>query len=182
MEIEVRAFIKNINDFEETKSCLFGEKTYYWFCVKSARSFESVGMKEVGSYGLRIRKAINENKEIIELNCKVLGKEDDHNVFHEHETKVENFDETKNILDAIGFKIFCIVDKKRITYKLDNCLINIEDIKGYKPAVELEIISDKDEDVHKEHIKKILTKLGIKEVIDKSITYYYMKEFSFKQI
>jgi len=188
MEIEVRVFIDDINDFEnkvKKVKAVFLERKHiidYWFCLKSAKTFKDIKQKLPGSYGLRIRKSIYDNKETIELNCKVLEKEEDHNAFHEHETKVENFEETKNILESIGFKIFCMIDKKRITYRLDNCLINIEDINRYKPAVELEIISDKNEEIHKKNIKKILKKLGIKKLIDKSITYYYMKEFSFKQV
>lgn len=189
MEIEIRAFINSIPKFKEKLKSLgatLDSKKHivdYWFCKKESNCFEQVQQHEQGSYGLRIRRIEGEGEgKAAELNCKVLEKPGDHNAFHEHETKVNNFEQTKNILESIGFKIFCILDKKRTTYKFKNCLINIEDIKGFRPAVELEIISNSNQEQYKKYLRDLLNKLGIKEKdkIDKSITFLYMKEFSFK--
>jgi adenylate cyclase class 2 len=187
MEIEIRAFIDNAEDFqskvEKLGASFDSEKQIvdYWFCKKESTKFEEVQQHEPGSYALRIRKSIKGKKEKIELNCKVLEELGDHNAFHEYETGIENFEKMKLILEYLGFKIFCIIDKKRKTYRLENCLINIEDIKGFRPAVELEIISDTKAG-QKEKLHKILEKLGIKEKdkIEKSITHLYMKEHSFR--
>lgn len=187
MEIEIRAFIENIARFRK-KVIRSGAKLHsknhiidYWFCEKKGTNFDQVKQDKPGSYGLRIRKSIIDDKEIIELNCKVLEIEKDHNAFHEYETRIGDFDKAKNILECIGFKIFCIVDKKREIYRLDDCSINIENIKGFRPAVELEIIADR-ETGQKEYMKSLLSKLGIKEKdrIEKSITFLYMQENSFK--
>lgn len=188
MEIEIRAFIDNIPKFKEKLERLgaqFKAKKHiidYWFCPNKSSKFEEVQQKEPGSYGLRLRVVYGEDG--AELNCKVLEKRDDHNAFHEYETKIENFEQAKQILQKTGFKIFCIVDKTRLVYSFENCSINIEDIKGFKPAVELEIISDSDSETHKAYLKNLLNKLEIKEKdkIEKSITYLYMKEFSFKVV
>lgn len=189
MEIEIRAFIKDIEEFKDKLKLLGADYVSkvkiedYWFCEKKSNSFEEVKQDKPGSYGLRIRKIKNNARERCELNCKVLEKEGDHNAFHEYETSIDNLDQTKIILEKIGFKIFCIIKKERTTYKIDNCLINIEDIEGFKPAVELEIISDSNQETHKEFEIKLLDKLGIneKDKIEKSITFLFMKEFSFKQ-
>jgi predicted adenylyl cyclase CyaB len=187
MEIEIRAFIPSIKEFEEKVRKLGGvfdsEKHIidYWFCEKSASKFEQVQQDAPGSYGLRLR-IIKGKKDKIELNCKVLEEHGNHNEFQEYETEVESFDKMKQVLENIGFKIFCIVDKTRRAYKLDNSSINIEDIKGFKPAVELEIIAESRQN-HKASLKQLLDKLGIKEQdkIEKSITFLYMKENSFKR-
>ena len=188
MEIEIRAFIQDINQFKKKLSELgvSGESNKhiidYWFCDKNSNKFEQVQQHEPGSYGLRIRKRKEKGKEICELNCKVLEKLGDHNAFHEYETKIENFEQTKKLLECIGFKIFCIIDKKRTSYDYKNCTINLEEIKGFRPAVELEIISNENIEKNKEFLRELLNKLGINEEdkIKKSITYLYMKEFSFK--
>jgi len=189
IEIELRAFIKNFNEMEEKlskiKARLVSEKKILdlWFCKKKYNKFEQVQQHKAGSYALRIRKTDESGKSTSELNCKVLKEKGDHNAFHEFETKIEDHEQTKQILDSIGFKIFCTIDKKRKTYRLNNCLINLEDIKGFKPAMELEIVDDKDIDNHKQSLNDLLDKLGIrkKDRIKKSITYLYMKEFSFKE-
>ena len=189
MEIEIRAFIDDFEAFESRlKSIdakLVSKKQIldFWFCKKEFNKFEQVQQHEPGSYALRIRRETNNGKTVSEFNCKVLEKEGDHNAFHEFETKIENYEQAKQILEAIGFKVFCTVDKKRKVYKLDHCLINLEDIKGLRPAVELEIIDDNDIDNHKSYLRGLLNRLGIKEEdkIEKSITYLYMKKFSFKK-
>jgi predicted adenylyl cyclase CyaB len=188
MEIEIRAFIHDITNFEEKLKelgAVFKSESHiidYWFCEEDKNNFEEVKQDKPGSYGLRIRKHIRGSDTNIELNCKVLEKSMDHNAFHEYETKIEDFDQTKKILEKIGFKVFCILDKKRTTYKIADCSINIENIKGFRPAVELEIISDSNQEGHKKYLRELLNKLGIKEKdkIEKSITFLYMKEFSFK--
>jgi predicted adenylyl cyclase CyaB len=188
MEIEVRAFIDDIPSFIKRILALGGtpesEKHIidYWYCTKESTEFAQVQQHEPGSYALRIRQSIKGDKTTTQINSKVLTTQGDHNAFLEHETVVENFSQMDRILKSIGFKTFCIVDKKRRVFKFEHCLINVEEIKGFRPAVELEIISDKDPEQHKAYMRDILDKLRIKEEnrIEKSITFLYMKEFSFK--
>jgi len=185
MEIEIRAFIENIEKFRKKLDSIeskFIKKVHIidnWFCEKSKNNFDEVKQDKVGSYGLRIRQIDDKT----ELNCKVLKNEEDHNIFHEFETKVNDFDQTKKILESIGFKVFCVLDKKRYIYKFENCLINIEDIKNFEPTIELEIIADENEEEYKKYLIDLMEKLDIKEkqIIDKSITYLFMKKFAFKQ-
>lgn len=185
MEIEQRAFIDNLEAFEKKVlelGATFKEEKHlidYWFCETSKTSFDQVKQDKKGSYGLRIRE--DKTKHINELNCKVLDAELDHNVFHEYESKIDDVSQVKKILESIGFKLFCILDKKRRMFSLDHCTINIENIKGFRPAVELEIIADTNIEQHKTFIKEIIDKLGITDEnkIEKSITHLYMKEFAF---
>lgn len=190
MEIEIRAFVDDLERVEERLNELgakFKSEIHiidWWFCSKENKSFEEIQQHEPDSYSLRIRKYIDDDKnETTELNCKVIKTLGDHSIFDEYETRVDNLKQLNSILESIGFKVFCVVDKERKIYELDNCSINLENIKGFRPAIELEIVDDKDAEKHKEYLENLLALLGIKEKdkIDKSITHLYMKENAFKE-
>lgn len=189
MEIEIRAFVKNLKGMEADLIKLNAKKLKqqhiidYWFCPKKFTRFKQIQMNKPGSYSLRIRQLKEKNKEHLELNTKALSTEKDHNVFLEHETTIDSIEETKKILEIIGFKTYCILEKQRIVYQKGNMLINLEDIKGFNPAVEIEIIADKETDIHKQTITKALRQLGIKnkDIIKTSITNLFMKKYAFKQ-
>lgn len=189
MEIEIRAFVKNLKEVE-TKLVKLGAKklkqqhiTDYWFCPKTFTEFRHIQMNEPGSYSLRIRQLKENNKEHLELNTKALATEGDHNAFLEYETAIDNLEEARKILETIGFKIYCILEKTRIVYQKNNMLINLEGIKRFKPAIEIEIMADEETDIHKQTITKTLKQLGIKEknIIKTSITNLFMKKYAFKQ-
>lgn len=189
MEIEIRAFVKNLKEIE-TKLVKLGAKKIkqqyiidYWFCPKTYTRFKQIQMNKPRSYSLRIRHLKENNKEHLELNTKAISTERDHNVFLEHETAIDNIEETKKILKIIGFKIYCILEKQRTVYQKENMLINLEGIKGFNPAVEIEIIADKETEAHKRVIGQTLKQLGIKEkdMIKTSITNLFMKKYAFKQ-
>ena len=74
--------------------------------------------------------------------------------------------------------------KTRLVYRLGNCLINLEDIKDFKAAIELEIIGkDSNREIHYKKMRNILDILGIhqEDYIETSITRDYMKKYAFKQ-
>ena len=188
MEIEIRAFIENEQEIEQKLINLgaqfLAEKEILdiWFCDKNAKHFDQIKQDKPGSFGLRLRKEKFQDKIKYEINCKVLEKNKDHNAFHEFETEIKNFKQMEKILKSIGFKDFCTVNKKRKIFQFKNCKINIEKIEGFRPAIELEIISDKDIEKHKNFLQNILNELNIKQKdkIEKSITFLYMSEFCFK--
>lgn len=189
MEIEIRAFVKSLELIESNLIELKAKKLKqqhiidYWFCPKNFTRFNQIQMNKPGSYSLRIRQLKQNGKEYLELNTKALETEEDHNVFIEHETAIDDIEETRKILEIIGFKIYCVLEKRRTVYKKGNMLINLEDIKAFNPAVEIEIISDEETDAHKKTITKTLKQLGIKEkdIIKTSITNLFMKKYAFKQ-
>ena len=189
MEIEIRAFVKDIKKIESKLISLKAKRFKqqhiidYWFCPKRFTSFKQIQMNKPKSYSLRIRWLKEKNKEYLELNSKAISREKDHNIFIEHETSIDNIGETKSILETIGFKIYCILEKQRTVYQKKNMLINLEDIKGFNPAIEIEIIADEETDIHKQAITKTLKQLGIKEknIIKTSITNLFMKKYAFKQ-
>lgn len=189
MEIEIRAFVKNLKEIE-TKLVKLGAKKLkqqyiidYWFCLKTFKNFKQIQMNKPGSYSLRIRRLKENNKEFLELNTKAISTEKDHNTFIEHETNIDNAEEAKEILEILGFKTYCVLEKMRAVYQKKNMLINLEDIKGFNPAIEIEIIADEETEAHKKTITALIKQLEIKEkdVIKTSITNLFMKKYAFKQ-
>jgi len=146
----------------------------YYFCPQNVKSFRGVEMNNVGSYGLRLRRRKGKDGEKTELNLKVITKYGDHRAWREHEIEISSFDEGKLILSSIGFKPFFHLLKKRTTFSLNPFSIEIEDIKGFGSAVEIEIITNSKSKTGraKQRILDFLNNIGIvqKQIVPKSIT------------
>jgi len=190
MEIELRAYLKSkektVKNLQEMGAKLQETERLidYWLCKKEYNRFEQIAQDAVGSYGLRVRQQKKgKTTEYIEINCKVLEKQNDHQAFHEYCTEIADAKQALAIFRSIGFKVFCTINKVRTVYQLGNCLINLEDIKDFPPTIELEIIDSQNIDQHKKFLNDLMLGLGIEQqsVIQKSITYEYMKKYAFKQ-
>jgi len=171
LEIGKKKHALNIND------PIIIEDSYY--CSKEVTSFKEVEMDTVGSYSFRLRKEIKNNKEISKLNTKIITTLGDHNAWREHETDVSSHDECDKILKSIGFKRFFTFKKKRYTYYVKDILVCLEDIKGFGPIIEVEIITTKEKE--KDAKKKLITFLkshNIKreDIVKKSVTNMLMKK------
>ena len=144
IEVEVRALVKNLD--ETAKNIIKSNGKYLgyysihdiYFCKKEIDDLIKVEMKEVGSYGLRVRKLINDQKTEITINTKVIIKEDDHNAWREHEVVVENFEDIFHILENTEFKAFFELKKVRHHYKLNDFDIFLEDISNFSSGIEIE--------------------------------------------
>lgn len=153
------------------------EDNYY--CLKKVKSFKDVEMDKVGSYSFRLRKEIINKKELSKLNTKIITTFGDHNAWREHETSVASYDECDNIIKSIGFKKFFTFKKIRHTYKVDDILVCLEDIEGFGPIIEVEIIttSEKEKEA-KEKLLAFLKSHNIKtdDIVKKSVTNMLMKK------
>ena len=185
MEIEERAFVDSLpkvaeklerRDYEKEGEYEIIDRYY---CREHVDSMEEVAMDEPGSYGLRIREARGE----VELNCKVIENQGDHNAFLEYETEVDSAEEMHQLLEAVGFKNFCTVRKKRTEYVSPggDITVNLEDLEDFAPVIELEIIAEEDIEEKKQLNRELLYDLGVEdeEIIDKSITLLYFRENAF---
>jgi adenylate cyclase class IV len=111
MEIEMRAFAKNLAEVENKLKKLGAKESGQelivdrWFCLKHCNHFDHVKQDAPGSYGLRVRQHGNSAEG--ELNIKVLEKQGDHSAFHEHEVRVSDWRQAQKILECAGFKAFC---------------------------------------------------------------------------
>jgi adenylate cyclase class 2 len=78
----------------------------------------------------------------------------------EYETKIDNPGVAKRILEELKMKERCVVDKKRESFQKGNVTIEIDDVKGLGDFVEVEIISDDEENSQKE-VMRILSEIGV---------------------
>ena len=77
-----------------------------YFCPQDVRNFNEVEMNEIGSYSLRLRCEVENGAATFSLNTKIIRKAQDHNAWLEHEITLSSFEECREILEAIGFKVF----------------------------------------------------------------------------
>ncbi|MFH1589917.1 MAG: class IV adenylate cyclase [archaeon] len=185
MEIEVRSFIKDFSSVKKQLNLLNAKKIDetkiedIWFCKNNINTYEETKMNKVGSYGLRIRLQSGRKPE---LNVKTIVSEKDHQIFGEHEVLVDDADTMRTILENLGFKVFCVLKKIRETYEFEDMKINLEDIEGFPPCIEIEILEEENLESNKEKIHEVLDQLGLdkKDRIDTSITSLFMEKYVFK--
>lgn len=189
-EVEIRVIISNSQKTGLLKklkslSAKFVENEEledFYYCPVKVKTFKAIEMDKIGSYSLRLRKIFKNGKiQNTELNTKVITNQGDHNSWQENEIKVDSFEDATEILKAIGFKVYFKFKKARSTYKYKNLSILIEDIRNFKPILELEKITtvDKAEEAKKE-LYDVLKDLGISsyDVVPKSVTNILMKKWA----
>jgi predicted adenylyl cyclase CyaB len=188
-EVELRVLIKDDSGLKERlekQGCFFiSSNTIHdiYFCNRSFTRIEQAEMHEVGSYSLRIRKYFDKKGTICSLNTKIITKIGDHHAWEEHETEIENFEETAKILSATEFKPFFELKKTRSEYKYKNLGIFMEDIEDFGKGIEIEILTTPgNEETAKEEIYSFLESIDIPRsaIVPKSITNIVMKERAFK--
>ena len=149
-----------------------------YFCQKNVKTFQEVEMDEVGSYSLRLRREVENDKTSTTLNTKIINNIGDHNAWLEHEIGISSYDESKIILEAIGFKIFFELKKNRYVFQDHDIRVCLEDINNFQPAIEIEILTS--EDKTEEAKKKLLDYLDQnciekESIVKKSITNMLMR-------
>lgn len=150
-----------------------------YFCPQHVKKFKEVEMNEVGSYSLRLRREIENGKESIALNTKIIKNIGDHNAWLEREVTVSSYEECKEILKAIGFKIFFELKKSRYSFQDQEINVCLEDIENFQSAVEIEIITSENKtEEAKIKLLDYLKENNIKKenIVKKSITNLLMRE------
>jgi len=186
-EVELRALLaedqfKKISDeLKKHGASLKGEDklTDIYYCLKKVKTFAEIEMDEVGSYSLRLRKTEKDGEQKTDLNIKVITNFGDHHAWDEHEITIDSFEEMDKIITSIGFKPFVMIEKVRRSYDLEDMSINLEDIKDFGLAIEIEIMTQKEKSEEaKNKIRGFLKKIGIDEdkIVPKSVTNIIMKQ------
>jgi len=103
---------------------------------------------------------IRQNKKGTTLTYKRIHKEAVPIYCDEYETLVENKDQMEKILLALGFKIQMVIDKTRVSYKLDNFEFDFDTVKGLGELLEIEL---KDNNASIETIYKFVSTYGLSE-------------------
>lgn len=187
-EVEYRALItlevfeklinKGKNEFPESfKGPLIIHDAY--FCQKNIKDFHEVEMDKIGSYSLRLRREIKNETTTITINTKTIRNEGDHNAWLENEVNISSFEECKKILETIGFKIFFELKKNRFSFQDGEISVCLEDIDGFRPAIEVEIITSPDKTIEAKN--KLLdyffkNQIEKKAIVEKSITNFLMRK------
>jgi len=188
-EVEIRAILKKeqknqVFKILEEKGAVFEKSEYLidaYLCPVSVHSFAEIEMDRIGSYSLRIRKSVSNGQENCQVNTKIITSYGDHNAWEEHEIQVSSYDETMAIFQALGFKVFFTLEKQRTSYRVNNMNIAIEDIVGFGPIVEVEVITSKAEaEEAKRMSREFLMQLGIEnhQIVPKSVTNLLMRQKS----
>ncbi len=150
-----------------------------YFCRDDVKCFNEIEMNNVGSYSLRLRRDTVDNKTSATLNVKVITNKGDHNSWLEHEATVSSFEECEKIIKILGFKIFFAYKKNRFTFTDGEIQVCLEDIENFQPAIEVEIITSKEESENaKTKLLDYLESNGISNssIVNKSITNMLMRE------
>ena len=154
-EVEMRALINDAsaNKIIEQNIISLGAKQLgvssihdIYFCEKNMKSLDEVEMNDIGSYSLRLRKKTKDGIIESSINTKIILSKGDHFGWEEHETEIQDFDEMRSILTAIGFKVFFELEKDRTVFEYhENIEINLENIANFGTGIEIEIMCSKDE-------------------------------------
>lgn len=191
-EVELRALLKQGESqkiVEKLKSLNASHRgvtrvTDVYFCRESAQSFDEIEMRDVGSYSLRIRDSINGKSSGSDctLNMKVVTQYYDHSSWRELETGISSRSDAEAMLRALGFKPYCTIEKSRDNYEYGRFNVILEDIKDFGPAIEVEVLTTKEEgEAAKREIRALMeNELGIPkdEIIPKSISGIIMRRIS----
>lgn len=184
-EVELRALLQNLQPIKKKLLALGAEVRGVsrihdvYFCPREATSFADVEMDEVGSYSLRLRLEENENGQRSFLNSKTITTRGDHHAWEEHNVGIGDFVEAKRLLEATAFKTFCEIVKTREEFALGEVLINLENIKDFGGAIEVEkMVATGQETQAKAELEKVISSLGIGKfhLVEKSVTNIIMHQ------
>jgi adenylate cyclase class 2 len=152
MEVELRARIKNKEDIISRLTKLgavrSGEKelTDYYF--------GDIGLYEKVGHSFWIRLRVEGDK--VELAYKGSTSKD--GIYEEYEQELQDLDIALAILTKMGLTNEITAKKKRISFKLDDISIEIDDFREWGIFIEAETISESDD---KSKLYKLFEKLGI---------------------
>jgi predicted adenylyl cyclase CyaB len=156
----------------------------HWFVPKSIKNIEEKNeWFDTGrGYGLRIREEDNgyTGKIATTIEIKRLATPFKHDTCIEEELDVKNYKEAYSLLSLMDMKEFSTLDKDRLVYKLGKFKIVIDDIKDFKTGIEIEVMSDKEDNDIVLEMKELARKLGLSkdELTDKSVTFLHMLQFA----
>lgn len=157
MEVEVRVKVDNLEEIKNKLIALGAEFYKEKIQVDSffKRKGEELAPAGPGNVLLRVRES-DKNK----LTFKALTEQT--GVWIEHETEISNPEETKLMLEKIGFSKVTTMTKKRISGKLDEFELCLDDIKELGTYLEIALDSS-DGEAAKKKLIELLNKLGFDE-------------------
>ena len=170
IEYELRYRVKNLKDVE-TKLLQIGAKVTnhmhiidHWFIPINIKSREShdIWFDQKRGCAIRIREQDNSysGKVVTSLETKRLTSEKNHNTILENSIPVENYKDTKKLLEMMDKKEFLTIDKSRLLYTYKNFHVEIDDIKGFGTGVSIEIHGVSERDIALKALEQFAKKIG----------------------
>jgi len=191
LEVEIRFLTKNRQKIEGrllklgAKVVCQGHVIDHWYIPSDIKNIdEKNDFYESGrGYGLRVREQDNgyTGKIVATLEVKRLAYPYKHDTCIEQEMGIDSYEEADKLLRLINHKEMTTLDKDRLVYKLDDYKVVIDDIRGYKVGVEIELMTDENRENVLPRLRRIAGQIGLdtsKEITEKSVTFLYMQEYS----
>jgi len=143
IEVEIRVqishsdkFTKWLNKNAEQNLMEFQEDTYYYPKHDTFIYTDNHGKKQADKW-LRVRKSDNESS----ICYKLVHRDKKGNFIYadEYETEISDSNILKGILNCLDYQILCTVSKNRKSWKYNNYLIFIDNVKSLGDFVEVEL-------------------------------------------
>ncbi len=158
MEIEIRVKVESLSDLKDklvVKGAVFsGRKSQHDVIFK--RDDQVNDVQKPGSFILRVRESSTGHKLTFKSLTEVTGS------WIEHETTIDDAQETRQMLEKSGFIASLVFDKEREEGKLGEISICLDTIPELGEYIELEIISD-DVESGKEKLISLISEFGYSE-------------------
>lgn len=190
VEVEIRFLTDKRREIEEklirlgAKVVFHGHVIDHWFVPNEIKNLEqkNEAYDSGRGFGLRIREQDNgyTGKMATTIEVKRLAVPNKHDTCIEQEMAVENYLEASKLLNQMNMKEITTLDKDRLVYKIGDYKVVIDDIKGYKTGVELELVTVRDREEVLTELKNLAIKLGLslENMAEKSVTWMYMQNFA----
>jgi len=190
-EIEIRFLTSNRKQIEENLIRLGAKVVFQGHVIDHYYVYDNVknisqkneDYESGRGIGLRIREQDNgyTGKVVTTLENKRLVVPYRHDTCFEVEIGVDNYEDTNKLLYSLNLKEFATLDKDRLVYKLGEAKVVIDDIRDYKTGVEVEMVTAESSHSVLPRLRRLAEQIGLdvtNELVDKSVTYLYMQEFS----
>ncbi len=159
MEVEVKAKVKNLSTLRRKLKAMraqFGSVLNQKDWLFYHREAIKTKSQKSGDYLLRIR---SENGKHF---LAYKGLTERKGVWVEYEFGIDSPQEARRLIEAMGFGLALILEKKRIPGKLGKIVFCLDQIKGLGDFIEMEIITGKEKGKEaQQKIMQIFSQLGI---------------------
>jgi len=160
MEVEVKAMVMDMAALKsklESMGAKFGRKAEQRDSYFKPRGFDK-RPEGPGSWIVRIREDGGKRTLTMKTLTEVLG------AWKEYETRIDNAEQTRKMLEAMGLINAFTLNKKRIYGKLGEFEVLLDDVEELGKYLEVALESDeKEKDKSRERILKLMGEIGINE-------------------
>ncbi len=139
IEIEAKIKVDKLEDIEKRLLILGAEPVGKWEEYDTFYDTSDNMLRSKDSaLRLRVRKSITTNEHFYKLTYKGPREEGKYKAREEIEISVDSPENVDMLLQAIGFKVVISYSKRRATWKLNECIIELDSLEDLGNFVEIE--------------------------------------------